>query len=469
MGRPESQAKDGTLGLRGSLEVGVALFSMFFGAGNLIIAPLLGVQAGPSVVPATVGYLVSGVGLPIATIVAIAHAGTADALLDRIGRRFSRVFTVLTYLAIGPLLAIPRTASTSFEMVRPLIVGVTGGASGAGAASGAAAAAAGAAVDLPQLLFSLAFFAAALALALHPARIVRLMGKVTGPLLIALLVVMVAAQVVAPAGDPLAQAQQAYATAPGVAGFLQGYQTLDLLASLAFGVVITSSVRRLGVADADAQARQVARSGVVAGALMALVYCALSYLGARMGTVASGAANGAEVISLSATLHFGTAGTALTAAIFLIACFNVCVGLVSSIGEYFSKAFPKVPYRGWATIVACVSCVLANAGLTAILSYSVPVLMALYPMGICAMLMGLLPGSEAHATAWRLAMACVGVVSTAGALRDALAPGLALPLDALPLASIGLGWVVPGILGLVIGAVVEAASRRREGRGAAQA
>ncbi|MEE8704914.1 MAG: branched-chain amino acid transport system II carrier protein [Olsenella sp.] len=458
MGRPESQAKDGTLGLRGSLEVGVALFSMFFGAGNLIIAPLLGVQAGPSVVPATVGYLVSGVGLPIATIVAIAHAGTADALLDRIGRRFSRVFTILTYLAIGPLLAIPRTASTSFEMVRPLIVGVTGGAGGAGAA-----------VDLPQLLFSLAFFAAALALALHPARIVRLMGKVTGPLLIALLVVMVAAQVVAPAGDPLAQAQQVYATAPGVAGFLQGYQTLDLLASLAFGVVITSSVRRLGVADADAQARQVARSGVVAGALMALVYCALSYLGARMGTVASGAANGAEVISLSATLHFGTAGTALTAAVFLIACFNVCVGLVSSIGEYFSKAFPKVPYRGWATIVACVSCVLANAGLTAILSYSVPVLMALYPMGICAMLMGLLPGSEAHATAWRLAMACVGVVSTAGALRDALAPGLALPLDALPLASIGLGWVVPGILGLVIGAVVEAASRGREGRGAAQA
>jgi LIVCS family branched-chain amino acid:cation transporter len=458
MGRPESQAKDGTLGLRGSLEVGVALFSMFFGAGNLIIAPLLGVQAGPSVVPATVGYLVSGVGLPIATIVAIAHAGTADALLDRIGRRFSRVFTVLTYLAIGPLLAIPRTASTSFEMVRPLIVGVTGGAGGAGAA-----------VDLPQLLFSLAFFAAALALALHPARIVRLMGKVTGPLLIALLVVMVAAQVAAPAGDPLAQTQQSYATAPGVAGFLQGYQTLDLLASLAFGVVITSSVRRLGVADADAQARQVARSGVVAGALMALVYCALSYLGARMGTVASGAANGAEVISLSATLHFGTAGTALTAAIFLIACFNVCVGLVSSIGEYFSKAFPKVPYRGWATIVACVSCVLANAGLTAILSYSVPVLMALYPMGICAMLMGLLPGSEAHATAWRLAMACVGVVSTAGALRDALAPGLALPLDALPLASIGLGWVVPGILGLVIGAVVEAASRGREGRGAAQA
>ena len=196
------QVTDGTLGPRGSLAVGVALFSMFFGAGNLIIAPLLGVQAGPCVVPATLGYLVSGVGLPIATIVAIARAGTADALLDRIGHGFSRVFTILAYLAIGPLLAIPRTASTSFEMVRPLIPGAQ-----AGAGSAAAGAAAGAAVALPQLLFSLAFFAAALALALHPARIVRLMGKVTGPLLIGLLVVMVAAQVVAPAGDPLAEAQ----------------------------------------------------------------------------------------------------------------------------------------------------------------------------------------------------------------------------------------------------------------------
>lgn len=455
------QVTDGTLGPRGSLAVGVALFSMFFGAGNLIIAPLLGVQAGPCVVPATLGYLVSGVGLPIATIVAIARAGTADALLDRIGHGFSRVFTILAYLAIGPLLAIPRTASTSFEMVRPLILGAQAGA-GSAAAAGTAA---GAAVALPQLLFSLAFFAAALALALHPARIVRLMGKVTGPLLIGLLVVMVAAQVVAPAGDPLAEAQQAYATAPAVAGFVQGYQTLDLLASLAFGVVITSSVRRLGVTDPGAQARQVARSGVVAGALMALVYCALSYLGARMGTVAPEAANGAEVISLSSTLHFGTAGTALTAAVFLVACFNVCVGLVSSIGEYFSKAFPKVPYRCWAILIACISCVLANAGLTSILAYSVPVLMALYPMGICAMLMGLLPGSEAHAGAWRVAMACVGVVSTAGALRDALVPGLSLPFDALPLADIGLGWVVPGILGLAIGYVIEVARHGREGRG----
>jgi LIVCS family branched-chain amino acid:cation transporter len=424
-----------TLGVRGSLEVGVALFSMFFGAGNLIIAPLLGVQAGPNVVAATLGYLVSGVGLPIAAIVAIARAGTAGSLLDRIGTRFSRVFAILTYLAIGPLLAIPRTASTSFEMVSPLLL--SGGDAGAF-----------------RLLFSLAFFAAALALALHPTRIVRLMGKVTGPLLISLLVLMVAAQVVAPAGDPLAEAQTGYAATPAVAGFLQGYQTLDLLASLAFGVVITSSIRSLGVTRPDAVARQVARSGVVSGALMAVVYCALSYLGARMGTVMPRAQNGAEVISLAASMHFGTAGAVLTAAVFLIACFNVCVGLVSSIGEYFAKTFPRLSYRAWAMLIALVSCGLSNVGLTAILAYSVPVLMALYPMGICAVAMGLVPGSPRYVLPWRVSMACVGAASTLSALREAFASGLALPLDRLPLSSMGLGWVVPGVLGFVAGTVV---------------
>jgi LIVCS family branched-chain amino acid:cation transporter len=189
-----------SLGFRGTFEVGMALFSMFFGAGNLIIAPLLGVQSGPHVLAATLGYLVSGVGLPIAAIIALAHAGTAENLLSRIGRRFSRLFTILVYLAIGPALAIPRTASTSFEMAKPLLEG-----------GGSAAA---------RFAFSVVFFACALALALRPARIVHLMGKLTGPLLIGLLVLMVLAQILAPAGSPLGEAEEAYREAPAVAGFI---------------------------------------------------------------------------------------------------------------------------------------------------------------------------------------------------------------------------------------------------------
>lgn len=427
------------LGLRGTFEVGMALFSMFFGAGNLIIAPLLGVQSGPFAIPATLGYLVSGVGLPIAAIAALAHVGTAEELLGRIGHRISRIFTILTYLAIGPALAIPRTASTSFEMVKPLI--------GDGTAA-------------VQLAFSIVFFGAALALALQPARIVRLMSKVTGPLLVALLVLMVAAQIYAPAGEPLAAAEGAYAEAPAAAGFVEGYQTLDLLASFAFGVVVTSSIRSRGIAGRADQAAQVARSGIVAGFLMALVYCALSYLGARMGTILPDAANGAEVLSASAAIHFGPAGTLLVAAIFLLACFNVCIGLISSIGEYFSSTFPKLSYQAWALLIAAISCIISNAGLTAILAFSVPVLMALYPIGICAVAFGLVPASDAHQLLWRFAMAAIGAQSIASAIRDAFCPSFFLPTDLLPLSSLGLGWVVPGIIGAAAGALAEAIQHR---------
>ena len=407
------------LGLRGTLEVGMALFSMFFGAGNLIIAPLLGVQSGPFAIPATLGYLVSGVGLPIAAITALAHVGTAEELLGRIGHRISRIFTILTYLAIGPALAIPRTASTSFEMVKPLI--------GDGTAA-------------VQLAFSIVFFGTALALALRPARIVRLMGKVTGPL--------------------LAAAEGAYAEAPAAAGFVEGYQTLDLLASFAFGVVVTSSIRSRGIAGRADQAAQVARSGIVAGFLMALVYCALSYLGTRMGTIMPDAANGAEVLSASAAIHFGPAGTLLVAAIFLLACFNVCIGLISSIGEYFSSAFPKLSYQAWALLIAAISCIISNSGLTAILAFSVPVLMALYPIGICAVAFGLVPASDAHQLLWRFAMAAIGAQSIASAIRDAFCPSFFLPTDLLPLSSLGLGWVVPGIIGAAAGALAEAIQHR---------
>lgn len=429
-----------SLGFRGTFEVGMALFSMFFGAGNLIIAPLLGVQSGPHALAATLGYLVSGVGLPIAAIIALAHAGTAESLLSRIGRRFSRLFTILVYLAIGPALAIPRTASTSFEMAKPLLEG-----------GGSAAV---------RFAFSAVFFAFALALALRPARIVRLMGKVTGPLLIGLLVLMVLAQILAPAASPLEAAEGAYREAPAVAGFIEGYQTLDLLASFAFGVVVTNSIRSRGIADHKDQAAQVARSGIVAGLLMAAVYGALSYLGCRMGTVLPDAANGAEVLSASADVHFGHAGTVLVAAIFLIACFNVCTGLISSIAQYFSTTFPKLSFRAWAILIAAISCLLSNAGLTAILAFSVPLLMALYPMGICAVAMGLIPGSDSHPLIWRAAMAAIGIQSAASAIRDAICPGLFLPTDMLPASSLGLGWIVPGIAGAAAGALATAIRRR---------
>ena len=296
--------------------VGVTLFSMFFGAGNLILPPLLGLQAGTSAVPATVGFLIAGIGLPVLGIIAVALAGTVRELAGRVHPLFARVFVAAVYLAIGPCLAIPRTSSTAFEMLAPLLP-------------------ADVSLDTVRLVFSVAFFAVAYLLAMHPGRLTRLRGRVTGPALIALIVVVTGAALVSP-GVQAAAPQAPYDHAPAIQGFLTGYQTMDLLASLTFGIVIATNIREMGVTEPGPLARAISSAGVIAGVLMVLIYCGLAYVGVNATEVAAGATNGATVLTASATAHFGAVGTVVVAAIFLLACLNVCIGLISCCGTYFS-------------------------------------------------------------------------------------------------------------------------------------
>lgn len=454
------------LNRRDGLAVGVMLFSMFFGAGNLILAPLLGVQAAGSTPLALAGFIVSAVGLPVLTIAAIALSGSVRQLADRISPLFSEVFAALVYLAIGPFLAIPRTATTSYEMLRPLLP-----------------------TDLSPtaalLVFSLAFFAVAYVLAMHPSRLTELMGKASGPALLLLIVLVVGAVLVSPPGGPASAAAGDYAARPLVAGFVCGYQTMDVLAALAFGIVIAMNVREKGLEDTRDVARQVMRSGAIAGVLMMLIYCGFGYLGYTMGSVVPGVGNGAEVIAAAARIEFGSLGAVLVAAIFGLACLNVCIGLTCSISEYFSERYARLGYRQWALAVVVVSFLLSNVGLTAILGYSVPLLLALYPVAICLVAMGLLQGrvgrsgvgrSDAgnagarvgdarDAPAWRLAVALCALDSVTVALRDGYAPTLWLPFDMLPLADLRMGWITLAVLGLVVGRLWRCA---RNGEGGVQ-
>ncbi len=434
--RPESSPSPvRPLDGRARLVVALMLFSMFFGAGNLILPPLLGLQAGTAAVPATVGFLVSGIGLPVLAVVAVALAGDARALAGRVSARFSAVFVALVYLSIGPLLAIPRTSSTAFEMLSPLLP------------DGSKA--------VPQLVFSVAFFSVAFAMALRPGRLSRFLGRVTGPALVALIAVLAVASLVDPLGVP-GPVQATYAASPAVDGFVTGYQTMDLLAAMTFGLVVAENLGSLGVADRGAQAREVSLAGLGAGALLAVIYCAFSFLGATMGTVAPGASNGAEVLTAAAYGHFGTAGVALVAAIFLLACLNVCVGLVSCCGTYFFETYGagspepgthrlgRAPYVAWAAAFAAFSCVVSNVGLTQILALSVPLLEALYPPAIVLVLMAFGAGAfDRRPWCWPAAVGCAAVLGVAQAACGALAPGTPTVLDWLPLAGVGLGWAVP--------------------------
>lgn len=436
--------KTGKLTVAQAATVGVTLFSMFFGAGNLILPPLLGLQAGTDIVPAVAGFLVTGIGLPILGVISVALAGTVRRLADRVHPLYGRVFVAAVYLAIGPCLAIPRTSSTSFEMLAPLLP-------------------AGAAVETARLVFSVLFFGVAFLLALRPGRLTKLLGRVTGPALILLIIAVTGAAVLNPEAPALA-AQAPYDKAPALQGFLTGYQTMDLLASLTFGIVIATNIRALGVTEPGAVAREISRAGAVAGAIIGAIYIGFAFTGMQLSSVIPDATNGALVLTESATRHFGSAGVAIAAAIFLLACLNVCIGLISCCGTYFAEEFPTTDYRAWAFGFAVFSCAVSNFGLDAILAFSVPMLSALYPVAICLVVMGMLhrfcdrvPGL------WAWVIGVVTVVSVSVSLRDALAPGLWIPFDALPFAAESMGWVLPALLAAAVGVAAGLARRRPAG------
>ena len=443
-------ATNQSLSPRQSIAVGITLFSMFFGAGNLILPPMLALQAGTSTIPAMIGFLVAGIGLPVLGIVAVALVGTARELADRVHPLFSSIFVAAIYLAIGPCLAIPRTSSTAFEMLVPLFPQ-------------------GAPIGTIRLVFSIVFFAVAYALAMHPGALTKLLGRVTGPALILLLIMVVGSSIVSPAG--VAQAPQApYDSAAPIQGFLTGYQTMDLLASLTFGLVIAENIKGLGMSSPRGLMREISRAGIVAGILMALVYCGLAQVGASFGSVMPHATNGAALLTASATLHFGIAGTVIIAAIYLLACLNVCIGLISCCGTYFAETFGaaapgaqtrmlgRIPYAGWAAAFAVFSCVVSNVGLDAILTFSVPLLSALYPVSIVFVIMGMAHRAcDRLPLIWPWAIGATTVVSVATALRDAFFTGIWLPFDALPLASLGFGWLLPALCGAAVGAILSVA------------
>lgn len=434
----------GRLTSRQSLFVGVTLFSMFFGAGNLIIPPLLGLQAGEAVVPAMAGFLVTGIGLPMLGIIAVGLVGTIRDLVSRVHPLFARVFVAAIYLAIGPCLAIPRTSSTSFEMFEPLLP-------------------AGISIEAARLVFSVVFFAVAYLLAMHPSALTRLLGRITGPALIALLVFVIGAALFDPA-PALQAAQGAYVSAPAMSGFLTGYQTMDLLASLTFGIIIATNIRELGVTDDAGLTREVSRAGIFAGLLMGLVYCGLALVGVGIAPDMPGATNGAEILVASAGRHFGVVGTAIVAAIFLLACLNVCIGLISCCGTYFAGEFPRVPYRMWALGFAVFSCVVSNFGLDAILTFSVPLLNAMYPMAIVLVIMGMMyKGCDLVPCSWPWVVGLTSIVSVATAVRDAFFAGAWLPFDALPFADLGMNWVVPALVGMVLGVAMSGARKKVAG------
>lgn len=417
------------------LALGFMTFALFLGAGNIIFPPSAGMAAGEQIWPAAIGFLLTGVGLPLLTVVALARVGGGmDRLTAPLGRGAGLVLAVAVYLAIGPLFATPRTAVVSFEMGIAPFAGTSGWA---------------------LFLYTLAFFGAALFLVLNPGQLVNRVGKFITPVLLAALLVLGGAALFAPAGEIGATAES-YRATPLLKGFLEGYLTMDTLGALVFGIVIATAIRDRGVSEPALVTRYSMIAGVIAAIGLSLVYLALFYLGATSQGIAGEAQNGVQILTTYVQHTFGITGSLLLAVVITLACLTTAVGLTTACGEFFSALLP-VSYRSVVVSFTLFSLLVANQGLTQLISVSVPVLVGLYPLAIMLVALSLLDRLWLHAPRVFVPVMAVtlvfGVVDgLAAAGFDALVPGL---FSRLPLAAQSMGWLVPVLLTLALAALAD--------------
>lgn len=358
------------LSFKNSLLIGFTLFSMFFGAGNLIFPPLLGAQSGSQFVQAIAGFLLTAVFVPSLTVIVVARHQGLQNLTDRIHPAFTWIFVTLVYLLIGPCVAIPRTASTSFEMaLSPLLKDEYR--------------------ILFQILYSLVFFILASYAALKPGQLKNLTGKIMTPLLLILIGVVFLGTVLN-LSPQTGEAYPKYAVSPFLSGIVDGYQTMDILAALNFGIIIAINIQDLGVRKPKRIAVEIMKAGLIAGILLGVVYCITGYIGMYTSGSFNTVTNGAQVLVYAIENSFGSLAQILVGLIFFIACFNVCTGLLSCCAQYFHERFSKISYKTWLLAFSLFSFIVSSFGLDFILNLSLPILSVMCPIAIFIVLFGIL-------------------------------------------------------------------------------
>lgn len=420
---------------RDILALGFMTFALFVGAGNIIFPPIVGLQAGPHVWLAAIGFLITAVGLPVVTVIALAKVGGAmDALSSPIGKAAGVLLAVVCYLAVGPLFATPRTATVSFEVGLAPLTGDS---------------------PLALFLYSLMYFLVVLAVSLYPGRLLDTVGRVLAPMKIVALAVLGVAAFMLPLGT-IGDATPAYQAAPFSQGFVNGYLTMDTLGALVFGIVIVNAIRSRGVESPRLITRYAIIAGLIAGVGLALVYISLFRLGAGSHAIAGEAANGAAVLHAYVQHTFGNLGSGFLAVLISLACLVTAVGLTCACAEYFSRLLP-LSYRSLVVILAGFSLLVSNLGLTKLIQVSVPVLTTIYPPCIVLVALSFCWGL------WyspRRVVAPVMAVSLLFGLVDGLkvaelAHWMPAWLAHLPLAEQGLAWLLPAVATLALATVCD--------------
>lgn len=409
------------------LIIGLALFAMFFGAGNLIFPPSIGLIAGEKWKAALLGFSLTGIGLPILGVLAVTvSGGSIQSLLNKVGPKFATFFSTLIIILIGPLLAIPRTGATAFELgIKPLFPSVH------------------------PILGSVIFFGLTLLLTIKSSDIIDVIGKFLTPILLTMISAIIIKGILTPIGMPV----NTPIAKPFSIGFENGYQTMDLLAAVVFGSIIADDIKNKGIISKKEQFKTVAQTGLIAGVGLSIVYGGLLYLGATGSSVFT---QGMEKVSLTTNIInilMGSFGEIILSLCVYSACITTSIGLTATVGQFFNDlSKDKISYKTIVIISTLISIVISNIGVENIVTFADPILKIVYPIAIVLVIINvfdnLIENKKIYigATIGTFCVSLIDGLSAMGVNTSVVGDFV----QNLPLADSGLGWLFPAILGILL-------------------
>ncbi|WHP06390.1 branched-chain amino acid transport system II carrier protein [Acinetobacter corruptisaponis] len=417
------------------IALGFMTFALFIGAGNIIFPPIVAQQAGEHVWLAAFGFLITAVGLPVMTIMALSRMqGSIEVISSPLGRFASLLLTIVCYLSVGPLFATPRTATVSYEIGFAPYFGTS---------------------SSSLLIYSVIYFAFVAAVSLYPNKLLDTVGHVLAPLKIVALAVLGIAAFAIPTGY-ISPPINHYVNSPVSEGFVSGYLTMDTLGALVFGIVIIQAIQSRGVTDSKLITKYAIIASLIAGVGLTLVYISLFKLGLGSHEVAANADNGAVILHAYVQHAFGDLGSLFLTGLIFLACMVTAIGLTCACAEYFNE-LTSLPYKLLVFILIGFSLLISNLGLTKLIAFSVPVLSAIYPPAIVVIMLSffwkhwnkpsLVVGSV---TAIAFLFGIVEAIKAAGFTKK-------LPqfIDHLPLSEQNLAWLLPSCAVLMVAIAID--------------
>lgn len=410
---------------------GFALFAMFFGAGNLIFPPYLGWSSASNWFVGFLCFIIADIGLSMLGIIVVGKIGKgAQGVTEPLGKFFSVLLLVADVICLGPLIAIPRTAATTFEFA---IV-----------------------PNFPQMsswIFSIIFFALVVALSIKQTKAVDIVGAVLAPIMFIALILLIVKGTLSPLGFAERTTVLGNVVSDGIKA---GYQTMDMMGAIIMALALTFSMKSKGYTEPKQQFKMISQAGIISSIALFCVYGGLAYLGSTVSSVFPSTMSQAELLIAITSGLLGREGIILLGVIVAFACLTTAIGLLSSSSTFFEEiSNGKLKYKTNILIGAALSCIVSNLGISAIINFAAPILDLIYPVLIVLIVLGAFNGKIKNLNIHKAASLGAFAVSLATLIQNIT--GLNLGVNMLPLNEIGFGWLVPAAVMGVIGSFIKKA------------